>query len=1658
MAFLVFVGLGITGCGKPTLETIEIEPAAVTIQVGQTQQLRATGRDADGQPMEDVTFSWSVDGESGQIDANGLFTAVKAGQATVTAVAEGVQGSATITVAPEPVATIATTMTPLVVVAGEQAQLTVTAQNAEGQGIADIDVQAQAETEGVTLDKTTATTDASGQAVFTVTLPPQVQAHRVRIRAGEQQTTIVVQSQAGAPATLQVQTEPGEVVAGETAEIEVAVLDPAGNPVPNTPVRWQGLSEGTTLSVREVATDDQGRASSQVQTRPAAGVNQVRVQAADLPPQEVEIVGRAGAPTFLTIRTETTETIASASVPITVQVSDRHGNPVADVPIRFTVSPAGAALDTTEARSDATGTARVVLRTSQEPGDNTVSASVANLEAVSITVAGSPPVAVHVMPSTVRVDMLGSQQFQAMAEDASGRTVEIVPTWQVVGDKGTIDPQGSFVASGLGDELVLATYAGLTGGAQVTVVPGEVASVEVTPQEVTVTAGTNYQFQAEVFNAHRYPLDVVPTWEVTDELGTIDSSGLLTATRAGEGTIVATADGQAGRAEVTVVPGPLATLQVEPEALQMRAGETIQLQVKGFDAVGNEVPVEPSWSLKADLGELGPDGTFRALRAGSGRIEIAAGPVPIVRDIPVQVEAAELVRIEVEPHTLTLSAGVEHTFTATGYDAYDNPIEVSPTWFVTEAVGDIDANGSFLARRTGSAHVQATASGISGQASVTVKPNDLARLVIQPVGPLTLTAGSTVSLTVTGFDAFGNTIAVTPDWSQTTQLGTLNAEGFFRAEKVGSGRLVARSGERTVSLPVTVVAGKLAKVRVTPTAVTLQAGNLVTFQAKGFDAYDNEVPTEPTWRVTESIGEITGTGTLTALQARSGEVIATAQGIAGKAQVTVQPGALTLMQVTPEQLSLTAGETAEILVVGYDTYGNPVPVDPVWQVTEGMGTVQDNVLTAQKAGTGRIVVAVGHLAAVIPLQVQRGELATIDIVPPTAEVASGKQQTFTVRGFDRGGNSVPVEATWAVKGDGGSITAEGVFSATQAGKSRIQASVGGLQAEAEVTVVPGAAATLQVVPETVALVAGESVSLRSEAFDAAGNRVQTAPTWTVVGDVGRISSDGVFTAQKAGTGKIVATLGDVERTVDVEVEPGPLAMIAVAPWRLVVSAGETQSFTATGHDAYGNAIAVTPRWSVQGGIGRIDAVEGAFTATTAGVGAVVAVVDTIAGLATVTVEPGAAARLQIEPAHTVLAAGESASFTVTAFDAYNNVTPADVTWDMDTALGPMEQGVLGAERAGTTEIMARSGEAEARATVQVQQGEVTRLQVVPREIEAVAGETVQLRALGFDAHENVGETAVTWELRGNIGSLTDAGVFTAGKHGQGQITARLNGVSVSIPVTVRPGPVQRLVVRPTQAQVAATMSQDFSVIGIDAGGNEQPVRALWALTSNIGQLAQTGQFLGTHTGKGTIVAYTPMALDTAAVTVQPGPVALLFVTPQPATVPAGGRVAFQAEAFDAHQNPIASLQPRWSVAGNIGTIDSQSGVFTGTALGVGKILAEVDNKLGSADVVVQPGVPDADRSRLVASRLTVPADGKTSADVIVQVQDRYGNPINNARVTLISTRDDQIDQPIPTNRNGIALGHIRSLNPGRSEIRAVIDSVRISNPLQLTFHGPGTAG
>ena len=83
--------------------SVEVSPSAETIGLGSTLQLTAEAFDENGEAVAGVEFSWeSSDAAVATVDAGGLVTGVAVGTATITASVGSVQGTAEITVGPNP--------------------------------------------------------------------------------------------------------------------------------------------------------------------------------------------------------------------------------------------------------------------------------------------------------------------------------------------------------------------------------------------------------------------------------------------------------------------------------------------------------------------------------------------------------------------------------------------------------------------------------------------------------------------------------------------------------------------------------------------------------------------------------------------------------------------------------------------------------------------------------------------------------------------------------------------------------------------------------------------------------------------------------------------------------------------------------------------------------------------------------------------------------------------------------------------------------------------------------------------------------------------------------------------------------------------------------------------------------------------------------------------------------------------------------------------------------------------------------------------------------------------------------------------------------------------------------------------------------------------
>ena len=168
---------------------VVVSPSAASIAVGQTQQLTATAKDANGATLTGRSVTWTSDNPMETVDATGLVQAQSAGSATITATCEGKSGTASISVAaaPAPVATIEVSPTSASIVAGSTQQLTATVRDASnnvltGRSIAwssnagtVAGVSGSGVVTGVSAGSATITATSEGQSAtsaITVTAPP----------------------------------------------------------------------------------------------------------------------------------------------------------------------------------------------------------------------------------------------------------------------------------------------------------------------------------------------------------------------------------------------------------------------------------------------------------------------------------------------------------------------------------------------------------------------------------------------------------------------------------------------------------------------------------------------------------------------------------------------------------------------------------------------------------------------------------------------------------------------------------------------------------------------------------------------------------------------------------------------------------------------------------------------------------------------------------------------------------------------------------------------------------------------------------------------------------------------------------------------------------------------------------------------------------------------------------------------------------------------------------------------------------------------------------------------------------------------------------------------------------------------------------------------
>lgn len=398
------------------------------------------------------------------------------------------------------------------------------------------------------------------------------------------------------------------------------------------------------------------------------------------------------------------------------------------------------------------------------------------------------------------------------------------------------------------------------------------ARITVDPSSSSMFVGGTKQLSVSVFDAsNKLISNRASQWTPSNSgLATVDTSGLVTAVSTGSGSPVSAnvqinahidAGTMFATADITIYKQVTSVL-VDPNPKAVPLGGTAQFTATFKDNNGNTIPPQATvvtWSVEnTAFATIDQNGFLTATAAGTTRVVATTTEgVKGAADLSVVAPAAAPARVAVDPSAASIFVGGTKQLSATVFDAANNPIPNTVSWFTTDAnLATVSGSGLVSAVSTGSGStVSATvqiiaraAVGIEATASLTIY-KQVANVLVEP-NPKEMQVGSTHLFSATLKDNDGNTIppqATVITWSvQNTSIATIDQSGLVTARGPGTTTVIATTAEGVrgvADLSVVVPPpSPVVRVVVTPASISLKLSDgKCQFTAKAFDVNGNEV-------------------------------------------------------------------------------------------------------------------------------------------------------------------------------------------------------------------------------------------------------------------------------------------------------------------------------------------------------------------------------------------------------------------------------------------------------------------------------------------------------------------------------------------------------------------------------------------------------------------------------------------------------------------------------------------------------------------------------------------------------------------------------------------------------------------------------------------------
>ncbi|HVM45856.1 MAG TPA: hypothetical protein VM582_07975, partial [Candidatus Thermoplasmatota archaeon] len=611
-----------------------------------------------------------------------------------------------------------------------------------------------------------------------------------------------------------------------------------------------------------------------------------------------------GAPASLAFVEAPPVTDADTPVSLRAVVRDAKGNLRADLVTYEVVSGVGSLA--TDGAFTPTRTGTVVVR---------ATAGSLTREATLVVAAGMPVrIAFSAAPADTDADT--PVTFAASALDAQGNVVPVAVGYEVVGS-GAIDASGAFTPALAGTTTVVAKLGLIEERADVVVTPGALHEVRFTQEDVSTDADKPVQFAAAGFDRHGNARADPVAYTVLGS-GSISASGLFTPGSAGTSTIVATVLDATGApvtrsTTISVSAGGIARVVFLAPPSSTSADLPVRFTGHALDAQDNVVPDAPLvFSRVSGPGVVAADGTFTPGLVGSTLVRLSSGSTSATTAIVTTPGALR---------TLTLApahapvAGSPLTLDIVGRDANGNDVGYMPRSVVLD-----------LPTRAGPASLayEDPATGIKALVAVTVAPGAATRLALEaPANPV---AGSSISVTLRAFDAFGNEIE---SLRESRMVDVPTRAGRATLALVGASSLPATAD-------IVVVPGPVATLRILNEPVSRSADQRAPLPLawEALDVHGNLVAVPASalaWTLVPAGGSVVDGALLQTTRAGTQTLTAThsASGATATLSVRTTPGALAQASLSPAATTIGVGQIKRFVPVFADAHGNALPTPPM---------------------------------------------------------------------------------------------------------------------------------------------------------------------------------------------------------------------------------------------------------------------------------------------------------------------------------------------------------------------------------------------------------------------------------------------------------------------------------------------------------------------------------------------------------------------------------------------------------------------------------------------------------------------------------------------------------------------------------------------------------